>query len=106
MNLKTLFSGASSACFELLNEAPYYAPEEFKVLLDGKEQYTCGSNVFSLYGLEPKKDYSLRVAGTDFEAELSFSTAAERCCIDVRWLIPVSLAGLPRSMPVAAASQS
>ena len=84
MNLKTLFSGASSACFELLNEAPYYAPEEFKVLLDGKEQYTCESNVFSLYGLEPKKDYSLRVAGTNFEAELSFSTAAECCCIDVR----------------------
>ena len=83
MNLKILFSGASSACLELQNEAPYYAPEEFKVFLNGQEQYICESNVFSLYGLEPDTDYTVRTAGKRFEAELKFRTAAERCCIDV-----------------------
>ena len=83
MNLKILFSGASSACLELQNEAPYYAPEEFQVLLNGQEQYICESNVFSLYGLEPDTDYTVRAAGKRFEAELKFRTAAELCCIDV-----------------------
>ena len=57
MNVKLLFSGVSSACFELENSLPYYAPEKFKVLLNGQEQYECESNVFSLYSLQPDTDY-------------------------------------------------
>ena len=68
MNVKFLFSSVSSACFELENSAPYYAPEKFKVLLNGEEQYECDRNVFSLYGLKPDTEYELTVRGETFEA--------------------------------------
>ena len=83
MNVKLLFSSVSSACFELENSAPYYAPEKFKVLLNGEEQYECDHNVFSLYGLEPDTEYRLTVRGETFESEREFWTRAESCCIDV-----------------------
>ena len=57
MNVKLLFSGACSACFELENSEPYFAPEKFKVLLNDQEQYECDRNVFSLYGLQPDTEY-------------------------------------------------
>ena len=82
MNVKLLFSSVSSACFELENSAPYYAPEKFKVLLNGEEQYECDHNVFSLYGLKPDSEYKLTVRGASDAAECVFRTAAERCCID------------------------
>ena len=84
MNLNILFSGASSACFELQNESPYYAPEKFKVFLNDKEQYTSECNVFSLFGLEPDTGYSLRVRGETLDAALDFRTESETCVIDVR----------------------
>ena len=84
MNLKTLFIGASSACFELENDEPYYAPEKFKVLLNSQEQYECESNVFSLYALRPDTEYSVEVRGGTLHGALSFRTRAERCAIDVR----------------------
>ena len=84
MNVKLLFSGASSACFELENSAPYYAPEKFKVLLNDQEQYECESNVFSLYGLSPDTEYRLSVRGETVEGELTFRTKAERCALNVR----------------------
>ena len=84
MNLKILFSGASSACFELQNELPYYAPEKFKVFLNDQEQYTCDSNVFSLFGLEPDTAYRLRIEGVSLRAALDFRTESESCAIDVR----------------------
>ena len=83
MNVKLLFSGASSACFELENSAPYYAPEKFTVLLNGEEQYECDHNVLSLYGLKPDMEYTLTVRGETDAGECVFHTAAETCCIDV-----------------------
>ena len=53
MMMNLLFSGPSSACLELVNEAPYFAPESFTVLLNGREQYRCDKNVFSLFSLQP-----------------------------------------------------
>ena len=84
MNLKVLFSGSSSACFELDNQAPYYAPEKFKVLLNDQEQYECESNVFSLYGLKPDTEYRVSLRGETIEGECAIRTAQERCCLDVR----------------------
>ena len=83
MNVKLLFSGASSACFELENSLPYYAPGNFKVLLNGEEQYECDHNVFSLFGLKPDTEYRLTVRGEALEGECAFCTAGESCCVDV-----------------------
>ena len=84
MKMKVLFCGASSACFELENNTPYYAPEKFKVFLDGQEQYECESNVFSLFSLQPDTDYVLSAQSAADGGELRFHTAKERCCLDVR----------------------
>lgn len=85
MNLKLLFSGPSSACFELENQAPYYAPEEFKVFLNDQEQYTCHTNVFSLYGLNPDTAYQLRLCCGEENCALDFRTRAESCALDVHF---------------------
>ena len=84
MNVKLLFSGACSACFELENSEPYFAPEKFKVLLNDQEQYECDRNVFSLYGLQPDTAYRLTVRGETGEGEIGFRTRSESCAVDVR----------------------
>ncbi len=84
MNVKLLFSGASSACFELENNLPYYAPGEFTVFLNDQEQYKTNTNVFSLFSLCPDTEYRLRVVLGEDSAELLFRTRTERCAVDVR----------------------
>ena len=61
--INLLFSGATSACFELQNDSPYYAPEAYRVYLNGEQVREGDSNVFSLFGLTPETDYALRVEG-------------------------------------------
>ncbi len=82
--LKLLFAGASSACFELQNELPYYAPESFTVLLNGQEQYNCDTNVFSLFSLQPDTEYTVSLVGRELREELRFRTASESCALNVR----------------------
>ena len=82
--IKALYIGPSSACFELDNHTPYYSPAEFRVLLDGEAVLTSGANVFSLFDLRPNTDYTLETVFPDGRDALSFHTAAERCCVDVR----------------------
>ena len=82
--LKLLFAGASSACLELQNELPYYAPESFTVLLNGQEQHNCDTNVFSLFSLTPDTDYTVSLVGRELREELSFRTARESCALNVR----------------------
>ena len=82
-----LFSGAVSACFELQNSDPYFAPQPYELYLDGALLREGDTNVFSLYGLKPDTEYLLRVvlrdeAGT--AEECSFRTAKETCAVDVR----------------------
>ena len=79
-----LFCSATSACFELVNEAPYYAPEQFEVYLDGEKRMDSGTNVFSLFGLEPDHEYQLRIKFSTTEEEITFRTEAESCALDVR----------------------
>ena len=82
--IKILYTGPSSACFELTNELPYYAPESFTVSLDGEERYRCDTNVFSLFDLRPDTDYRVSLRGETLSEELRFRTPAETCAIDVR----------------------
>lgn len=64
---KQLFVSCSSACFELENTNPYYSPQKYKVVLNGK---TVGEekdgNVFSLFNLEPDTEYKVGTTLGDF----------------------------------------
>ena len=82
--LNLLYAGSVSACFELVNEAPYYAPEKFDVLLDGRKQMECESNVFSLFDLEPGRDYTVNIKSESLDECLRFQTKTERCALSVR----------------------
>ena len=83
--MKILYCGSSSACFELENTSPYYAPEAYTVLLDGETRLQGESNVFSLFGLLPGRTYSLTVRSAGgAEESLSFTTGSESCCVSVR----------------------
>ena len=82
--LKTLFSGATSACFELKNDAPYYAPEKFTIYLNKQPLRECGTNVFSLFTLTPDTEYTLRIVSETLDEELAFTTKSETCVVDVR----------------------
>ena len=82
--LNLLYAGSVSACFELQNEAPYYAPERFTVLLDGQKQMECESNVFSLFDLEPGRDYTVNIKSESLDESLCFHTREERCAVSVR----------------------
>jgi polygalacturonase len=82
MNL--LFSGSSSACLELVNEASYFAPESFTVFLNGQEQYSCNKNVFSLFSLRPDTEYTVTLQGKTMRESLRFRTRTESCALDVR----------------------
>ncbi|MCR5824938.1 MAG: glycoside hydrolase family 28 protein [Oscillospiraceae bacterium] len=82
--LNVLYAGSTSACFELQNENPYYAPEAFTIYLNDEKQRACDANVFSLFSLTPDTDYVLRVEGAALHETLRFRTAKESCAIDVR----------------------
>ncbi len=82
-NIKNIYTGASSACFELVNDRPYYAPAEFRVYLNGEKCSETSSNVFSVYSLNPDTEYDLRIKGEGIEGELRFRTAGESCALDV-----------------------
>lgn len=62
MKFVPLYVGRVSATFELVNESVYYAPEPFDVSLDGKiVLFGETHNVFSLFGLEPDKEYEVGI---------------------------------------------
>ncbi len=81
---KILYCGSSSACFELDDPSPYYAPSAYTVLLDGQARLVGESNVFSLFDLAPGRRYELtvRMAGGE-EETLAFETKTETCCVSV-----------------------
>ena len=82
MNL--LFVSATSVCLELGNDAPYYAPEAYRVFLNGEKVREGNSNVFSLFGLTPDTAYTLCLEGASLREELSFRTGRESCALSVR----------------------
>ena len=81
--LHLLYAGSVSACFELENDAPYYAPAAYEVWLNGEMQYECDTNVFSLFSLKPDTEYAVMLK-KGAEAAVTFRTAQESCAVDVR----------------------
>lgn len=79
--INQLYIGSVSACFELENSFPYYSGEDYSVTLDGKKLFDAKTNVFSLFSLEPGREYLLEVSGQE---PLKFTTADETCAINVR----------------------
>lgn len=85
MTLKLLFTGPTSACFELNNKSPYYAPRRYTLLLNGSPIREGETNVFSLFSLTPDTEYRASVRFEDGEERsLTFRTREETCAVDVR----------------------
>ena len=82
---KLIYAGATSACFELHNDAPYYAPEPYSVSLDGR--VVCPErreNVFSLFSLAPDTEYRVALRMGEKEGSLTFRTRRETCALSAR----------------------
>ncbi len=82
---KKLFVSSTSACFELDNKEPYYAPAPYKVIVNGVvEEAERTTNVFSLFNLTPATEYT--VGTTADEGQITFVTDSETGLIDVKKL--------------------
>ncbi len=69
-----------SACFELVNTAPYYAPAPYDVTLNGAPALQgVRTNVFSLFDLSPATDYRVEVLGQT----MTIRTRPETACMDI-----------------------
>ncbi len=80
--IRLLYVSAVSACFERVNDSPYYAPAPFAVSLDGAERCTVDTNVFSLFDLAPDTAYALTLSD---EAEpFAFRTKGETFALNVK----------------------
>ena len=81
MKFHLLYASSVSACFELDNQHPYYAEEAFDVSVNGAPALQgVRTNVFSLFDLTPDRVYTVSVG----EDSITFATAQESACIDVR----------------------
>lgn len=81
MKFRLLTVTSVSACFELDNQEPYYAPMPFDVALGGQSVLTgVKTNVFSLFDLTPATAYEVTVGGDT----LTFRTLSETGCLNVR----------------------
>ena len=76
-----IFASSVSVCFEIDNELPYYCDKEYTVILDGKPVLTGNTNVFSLFGLEPDREYDYEVTGI---GSGTFRTEKETCAVNVK----------------------
>ena len=82
---KKLFVSCVSACFELINENPYYSPEPYEVFLNGeKVGGERKENVFSLFGLQPDTRYE--VTTTLGKKSVTFTTPAVTQTVNVKAL--------------------
>ena len=60
MKFHLLYASSVSACFELENANPYYAETAYDVTVNGAPALLgVRTNVFSLFDLEPEKEYSV-----------------------------------------------
>lgn len=72
-----------SACFECVNNAPYYAEKPYNVKLNGTVVLeNVKTNVFSFFDLLPDTEYTLEIDGKTER----FKTLTETCAFDVRQL--------------------
>lgn len=80
--IRMLYVSAVSACFERVNDSPYYAPAPFAVYLDGAEHCTAKTNVFSLFDLTPDTAYTLTLS--DEGSPFCFRTRGETFAVSVK----------------------
>ncbi len=76
--IKTIFTSSTSICLEWQNDLPYYAQNEYSVLVDGKHYGSFNTNVFSLFNLSPNTTYDIAIEHTDIR--LNVTTCAETNC--------------------------
>lgn len=82
---KKLFVSSVSACFELVNKSPYYAPQGYRVFVDGSDHgREYATNIFSLFDLRPDTEYTVRTSLD--ESAVTFRTSAETAVVDVKSL--------------------
>jgi len=81
--IRTLYTGSSTACFEIQNDSPYHTAEEYSVSLEGREVFRGQTNVFSLFDLTPATEYEARISFPDGDQTVKFETKSESCCVDV-----------------------
>ncbi len=79
-----IYIGATSACFELDNSAPFHSPAPYAVLLNGEPALEDDRNVFSLFGLAPDTDYAVTLRMGGAEATLALHTQRETCAVSAR----------------------
>ncbi len=85
MKLKILFLSSFNITVEIINDSPYYAPEAYRVILNGSEVLTDGKkNVFSLYELQAGCDYFLQVITESEEKAIIFKTPDYKYLLSVR----------------------
>lgn len=80
---KKLFASSTSACFEFVNDNPYYAPKAYYVYLDGRPVgEKRDTNVFSLFNLTPGTEYT--VTSSVSGKTVVFTTAEETDVVSVK----------------------
>lgn len=68
--MRILFIEANAITLELENDLCYYAEEPFDVYVNGRYYASKLSNVFSIYGLNPNTEYTIKA----LDDEISFKT--------------------------------
>jgi len=72
---KKIFSSSTSFTFELENNAVYYAPKAYDVLINGKKVLSgVKRNVFSLYNLTPNTEYEISANGAVLRVKTELET--------------------------------
>ena len=83
--VKIIFLSSTSACFELDEQEPWFAPKPYTLCLNGEGAGGGDTNVFSLFRLRPDTEYHLELRFASGETEEArFRTPGERCALDVR----------------------
>lgn len=81
MNFHSLFVSSVSACFELESTSAYFAEEPYDVWVNGAPALTgVRTNVFSLFELEPGREYRVSIGGES----RTVTTLSESACVRVR----------------------
>ena len=78
--LEILSISSVSVTLEIQNDKPFYSGECYDIILNGENHGSTDRNVFSLFGLSPNTDYSLKL-GSDHT--ISFKTSDESFALSV-----------------------
>ncbi len=83
MKFDLIYKSSVSACFELDNDAIYYAPQKFDVIVNGetvvKDKDT---NVFSIFNLSPNTEYEVKTSLSNHSVK--FKTNKESYALSVK----------------------